>query len=146
MTASHERGDEAGGDAPPEPVIFELDQLETSGEHPVMLEPDGVSRILTKMEGPVPLSVREGVFRHRFQCHVCDLEFVLFSWLRDRHRVRNTYCPECGQITPKSHYLEVISEIREFGVGPEIYELSVTPGSVMLDDSEMVPDYRLTEL
>lgn len=85
--------------------------------------------------GPVNLDDREGVFVSSFKCHACQLEFALMSWVRDRHTADNTYCPECGTITPKMHWRATLSEHRDFadGGGTEIFNL-IPLGS----DAEMV--------
>ncbi len=46
-----------------------------------------------KAPGPVTLQDRQGVFVHSFKCSICDLEFVVFSWRANRHRVGSTFCP-----------------------------------------------------
>ena len=73
-----------------------------------------------------PLSERQGLFIHTFQCMACSLEFALFSWWRDRHTVVNTACPECQRVTRKSHWLSVVDSTpgRRFDEGPEIHHWS----------------------
>ena len=76
--------------------------------------------------GPVTLDDREGVFAHSFKCGACQLEYVLLSWKRSRHRADNTYCPECGEVTEKMHWRACLSESRDFvtdGTNVEIFDL-----------------------
>jgi hypothetical protein len=78
--------------------------------------------------GPVTLNDREGVFAHSFKCTECQLEFVLMSWKRSRHRADNTYCPECGEVTEKTHWRACLSASQDFvddGTSVEIFH--VTP-------------------
>jgi len=86
--------------------------------------------------GPVTLDDREGVFAHSFKCHACQLEFVLLSWKRSRHRADNTHCPECGEVTEKVHWRACLSESRDLvtdGTNVEIF--NVIPVG---DDAELV--------
>jgi hypothetical protein len=53
--------------------------------------------------GPVTIQDREGVFVHAFKCLQCRLEFKLYSWRRDRHRVGQAFFPECGERTSMLH-------------------------------------------
>src|SRR3972149_5876302 len=53
---------------------------------------------------PVGLKDREGVFVHAFKCRRCLLEFQLYSWRRDRHKVGQVFCPECGERTRMLHW------------------------------------------
>ena len=55
-----------------------------------------IARMPIKKPGPVTLQDLQGVFAHSFKCSICDLEFVVFSWRANRHRVGSTLCPECG--------------------------------------------------
>ena len=76
--------------------------------------------------GPVGLDDREGVFAHSFKCSACQLEFVLMSWRRSRHRAANTYCPECGRLGEKMHWRACLSESQEFvddGTSVEIFNM-----------------------
>jgi hypothetical protein len=98
-----------------------------------------------KGPGAVTLRDRQGVFVHTFKCSLCDLEFVVFSWRADRHRVGTTFCPECGERTPMIHWRAQTSDSLDFrsdGPGLEICQV-VRPlqGSVM-DDTVMPPDDR----
>ena len=65
------------------------------------------------LDGPVMLADRVGVFAHSFKCLDCRLEFVVFSWLPNRHRVGRTFCPECGVQAPMLHYRATLSEDKE---------------------------------
>ncbi len=100
--------------------------------------------LLTRKPGPVTLVNREGVFAHSFKCARCDLEFVIFSWRRDRHGVGKTACPECGRTTPMLHWLAVVSASRTFGEGPEIFDFVPIGDADLRDDSELCPDRWLT--
>ena len=76
--------------------------------------------------GPVGLDDREGVFAHSFKCGSCQLEFVLMSWRRSRHRADSTYCPECGLLGEKMHWRACLSESQEFvddGTSVEIFNM-----------------------
>lgn len=78
-----------------------------------------------------PLAERQGVFVHSFKCLDCSLEFSTFSWWPDRHTVVNTFCPECGRITGKHHWMAAFSERSEMvfdGSSPEIFDLSPIGG------------------
>jgi transcription elongation factor Elf1 len=82
---------------------------------------------------------REGVFVHAFKCRVCGVEFQVFSWLQDRDRVGEVFCPECGEQTPVLHWRTCFNEAREVGRQEEeweIYRLTTRfPGFVLMDDS-----------
>jgi DNA-directed RNA polymerase subunit RPC12/RpoP len=82
---------------------------------------------------------REGVFVHAFKCRRCGLEFQLYSWRRDRHRVGGIFCPECGEQTPMLHWRTCVNESREVGRQEEeweIYKLTTRfPGFILMDDS-----------
>ena len=81
-------------------------------------------KLVLHPDGPVTLGDREGVFAHSFKCWVCQLEFVLMSWKRSRHRADNTYCPECGEVTAKMHWRACLSESQDFvsdGTNVEIF-------------------------
>ena len=87
-----------------------------------------------------PLSERQGLFIHSFQCMACSLEFALFSWFRDRHSVVNIACPECQRVTQKSHWLAVVDSTpgRRFGEGPEIFHYSpVGPDPMLMADCSL---------
>ena len=82
---------------------------------------------------------REGVFVHTFKCRRCGLEFQLYSWLRDRHKVGGVFCPECGEQTPMLHWRTCVNESTEVGNQEddwEIYKLATRfPDFVLMDDS-----------
>jgi hypothetical protein len=82
---------------------------------------------------------REGVFVHAFKCRQCGLEFQLYSWRSDRHRVGNVFCPECGEATPMLHWRTCVNESRQVGTREdawEIYKLTTRfPDFVLLADS-----------
>lgn len=82
---------------------------------------------------------REGVFVHAFKCQQCELEFQLFSWLRDRHRIGGVFCPECGEKTPMLHWRTCVNESKELGRQEEEWEIfrltTRFPGFILLDDS-----------
>jgi predicted RNA-binding Zn-ribbon protein involved in translation (DUF1610 family) len=85
--------------------------------------------------GPVTLNDREGVFAHSFRCPKCQLEFVLVSWKRSRHRADNTFCPECGEVTEKMHWRACLSESQDFvsdGTSVEIFNVT------LLGDAELI--------
>jgi hypothetical protein len=94
---------------------------------------------LTASHGAVPPEEREGVFVHAFKCRRCGLEFQLYSWRRDRHKVGETFCPECGEPTPMLHWRTCVNESRNIGRQEEeweIYKLTTRfPGFVLMDDS-----------
>lgn len=105
-----------------------------------MINPNDVA---IDLEGPVMLSDRTGVYGHSFKCLTCRLEFVLFSWVADRHPVGKTYCPECGTTTPMRHYGAVLSRSPDSDGDPdgsEIYQLVPLPGSELLIDSTLPTD------
>lgn len=87
--------------------------------------------------GPVMLEDREGVFIHTFKCRICRLEFMVFSWLADRHRVGTTFCPECGQRTPMLHKRATVNECPGFTLDgqTEIFGLSSRRDSLLMSDS-----------
>ena len=100
---------------------------------------------LTKLPGPVTLAHREGVFAHSFKCGICDLEFVLFSWMRHRHTAHTVTCPECGVITPMIHWLATLSTSPTFTDttnATEIYDLIPCGPGEMMDDTQPPPDIR----
>jgi DNA replicative helicase MCM subunit Mcm2 (Cdc46/Mcm family) len=80
---------------------------------------------------------REGIFVHSFECKRCGLHFNVFSWQINRHRVENTYCPECGKQGAFLHYRCVLSEDPNFDITSlqEIYHYVPFPGSQVMDDS-----------
>lgn len=87
-----------------------------------------------------PLSERQGLFIHTFQCMACSLEFAIFSWWRDRHTVVNTACPECKRVTQKNHWMSTVSDMpgQAFGQGPEIYQYSpVGPDPKLMADCSL---------
>jgi len=87
-----------------------------------------------------PFRERRGLYIHSFQCEACSLEFALFSWWPDRHTVINTACPECNQITRKSHWISTVVDDphQRFGEGPEIYHYSpVGPDPQLMADSSI---------
>ena len=87
-----------------------------------------------------PLLERQGLFIHTFQCLACSLEFALFSWWPDRHRVVNTACPECCRVTPKAHWMATVTDNpgQAFGQGPEIYHWSpVGPNPELMADCSL---------
>ena len=109
----------------PKPVPTDLMWIATSA----MPEPD--------LDGPVMLADREGVFIHSFKCRECRLEFMVFSWLPNRHRVGVTFCPECGRQTPMLHRRATVNELHQFTLHGtnEIYGLSSRPDSMLMSDS-----------
>ena len=78
------------------------------------IETVNASELISTHRGPITLDDREGVFAQSFKCKACELKFVLLSWVHDRHDARNTYCPECGKITPKIHWRATLSQSRDF--------------------------------
>lgn len=97
-----------------------------------------LQQMAKKAPGPVTLSDREGVYVHSFKCGICALEFMLLSWVSNRHRVGEVYCPECGKATPMLHLRAIISESEEMDVAApnEIFRRWPWPGSQMMDDSK----------
>jgi hypothetical protein len=87
--------------------------------------------------GPVTIADRQGVWQHSFKCRSCDLEFVVFSWLPDRHRVGEVYCPECGTQTPMLHLRAILSESAAFDPlgSNEIFRRWRLTGSEVMDDT-----------
>jgi hypothetical protein len=87
----------------------------------------------------VPPIEREGVFVNAFKCRVCGLEFQLYSWKRDRHRVGSVFCPECGEKTPMLHWRTCVNESTEVGSREddwEIYKMTTRfPGFILVEDS-----------
>ena len=84
------------------------------------------SELIQHPAGPVGLDDREGVFAHSFKCASCQLEFVLMSWRRSRHRADNTFCPECGKVTEKMHWRACLSDsqkLRTDGTTVEIFHV-----------------------
>ena len=85
-----------------------------------------LSELTQHPAGPVGLDDREGVFANSFKCASCQLEYVVMSWRRSRHRADNTYCPECGEVTEKMHWRACLSESQEFvddGTSVEIFNM-----------------------
>ena len=129
----------------PQPIPFAAGVIAPSEDGSHVVDAASGRPILTKKPGPVTLSDREGVFAHSFKCWVCDLEFVLFSWLRDRHGVGRVACPECTVVTPMLHWLTVLSQSPTFataGEGTEIYAMVPVGEADLLDDSTPPPDER----
>ena len=114
-------------------------------ESPAAVSTRELTAMARRRPGPVTLQQRQGVWVHSFKCSVCDLEFVLFSWLPDRHRVGRTFCPECGQQTPMMHWLGQASDSPAFqsqGPGTEIFQMSPLLDGPMLEDSVFPADDR----
>lgn len=98
-----------------------------------------------KRPGPVTLKDRQGVFVHSFKCSICDLEFTVFSWRANRHRVGSTFCPECGTQTPMLHWRAQTSENVGFssdGPGREIYQMFSPSDAPLMSDSVIPADDR----
>lgn len=96
------------------------------------------SELTPTIQSFAPYLKRQGLYIHSFQCMACSLEFALFSWWPDRHTVVNTYCPECGRVTQKSHWrADVVTDPgQRFGEGPEVYNYSpVGPDPQLMMDS-----------
>ena len=105
----------------------------------------GLQPLLIKTLGPVTLADREGVFAHSFKCWVCDLEFVLFSWRRNRHGVGRVTCPECGVATPMLHWVTLLSLSLTFNSDAdamEIFNMVPIGTADLLDDSSPPPAER----
>lgn len=88
-----------------------------------ILDPQSMTVITSEGVSPVKshrvvvgLDQREGVFAHSFKCFECAIEFVVFSWKRDRHGSGVTYCPECGKQTELLHRTHVLTDRRAFDV------------------------------
>jgi len=112
------------------------------GEYPpfelTTISAEDVARMPVKRPGPVTLRDRQGVFAHSFKCSICDLEFVVFSWRANRHRVGSTFCPECGARTPMIHWRVQTSQSLEFcsdGPGREIYQMFSRAHAALMHDS-----------
>jgi len=108
---------------------------------------EDLDRMPVKAPGPVTLAHRQGVFVHSFKCSLCDLEFVLFSWRANRHRVGTTFCPECGERTPMIHWRTQTSDSLDFrsdGPGREIYQMCPQLDGPLMDDSMLPPEDRYT--
>jgi len=111
----------------------------------VVLSESGVGPLEgVNIEGPVMLKDREGVFAHSFKCVECRLEWALFSWRRDRHRVGNVYCPECGRQTRMLHWRSTFSSSRtmilddsRLGESVEIYDVVPVGDADLMDDSSL---------
>ena len=91
-----------------------------------------------KAPGPVTLQDRQGVFVHSVKCSICDLEFMVFSWRANRHRVGSTFCPECGKPTPMIHWRTQTSQSLDFccgGPGREIYQMFSQADAPVMNDS-----------
>jgi hypothetical protein len=112
---------------------------------PATFSAEDIAKMPVKQPGPVTLQDRQGVFVHSFKCSICDLEFVVFSWRADRHRVGSTFCPECGERTPMLHWRAQASESLEFqtdSAGLEIYQMCPALEGGLMDDFVMPPDSR----
>jgi hypothetical protein len=112
------------------------------GEYPpfelTTVSAEDFARMPVKRPGPVTLQDRQGVFAHSFKCSTCDLEFVVFSWRANRHRVGSTFCPECGVRTPMLHWRVQTSQSLEFcsdGAGREIYQMFFPSDAALMHDS-----------
>ena len=130
-------GVDADGGGPPLGALPPFDLTTISAEE--------VARMPVKRPGPVTLQDRQGVFVHSFKCSICDLEFMVFSWRADHHRVGSTYCPECGRRTPMLHWRAQTSESPDFssdGPGLEIYQMFASSDAPLMDDSVMPSDDR----
>ena len=57
----------------------------------ITISAEDFARMPVKAPGPVTLQDRQGVFVHSFKCSICDLEFMVFSWRANRHRVGSTF-------------------------------------------------------
>jgi hypothetical protein len=90
---------------------------------------------------PVQMKDREGVFAHAFKCFHCGLEWVLFSWLANRHHVGEVSCPECRERGLMMHRRACLNERTEFDDSDtEIFSIiDALPGLVPMDDSEFPP-------
>jgi hypothetical protein len=117
-------------------------------DHRLVLQSNSNVPLMRKRPGPITLADRQGVFAHSFKCWICDLEFVLFSWQRNRHGVGRIHCPECGQPTPMLHWLTVLSASADFdheGQSPEIYQMVPVGDGDLMDDSSEPPDDRYVD-
>lgn len=119
------------------------------GEYPpfelTTISAQDLARMPVKRPGPVTLQDRQGVFAHSFKCSICDLEFVVFSWRANRHRVGSTFCPECGVRTPMIHWRVQTSQSFEFcssGAGREIYQMFSPSGAALMHDSVLPAEAR----
>jgi len=133
----------------PEPRSAAEGEEPLLGEYPpfelTTISAQDVARMPVKRPGPVTLQDRQGVFAHSFKCSICDLEFVVFSWRADRHRVGSTFCPECGAPTPMLHWRAQTSESLEFcsdGPGREIYQMFSASDAPLMVDSVVPADDR----
>ncbi len=114
---------------------------------PRTMSAEEVEQMPVKRPGPITLQDRQGVFVHSFKCSICDVEFVVFSWRADRHRVGSTFCPECGTRTPMIHWRAQTSDSLEFrsdGYGLEIHQMCPPIDSPVMVDTRMPPDDRYT--
>ena len=119
----------AGG----EPLLGEYPPFEMT-----TISAQDIAGMPVKRPGPVTLQDRQGVFAHSFKCSICDLEFVVFSWRANRHRVGSTFCPECGVCTPMIHWRVQTSRSLEFcsdGPGREIYQMFSPADAPLMGDS-----------
>jgi hypothetical protein len=129
-------------DGQPEPKLATEGEAPLFGEYPpfelTTISADDLARMPVKKPGPVRLQDRQGVFAHSFKCSICDLEFVIFSWRANRHRVGSTFCPECGVRTPMIHWRSQTSQSLEFcsdGPGREIYQMFSPADAALMHDS-----------
>jgi DNA-directed RNA polymerase subunit RPC12/RpoP len=92
--------------------------------------------------GQVGPKDRQGVFVNAFKCRRCSLEFQLYSWRRDRHKVGQVFCPECGEQTPMLHWRTCVNQSREVGSGEdgawEIFNLTTRFSDFLLMDDSVV--------
>jgi hypothetical protein len=121
------------------------------GAYPVSelttISAEDVARMPVKAPGPVTLQDRQGVFVHSVKCLICDLEFMVFSWRANRHRVGSTFCPECGKPTPMIHWRTQTSQSLDFcsgGPGREIYQMFSQADAPVMNDSVVPADDRYT--
>lgn len=96
-----------------------------------------ISKIKYEKRG-LDLKDREGVFAHSFTCQHCGLHFNIYSWKPNRHRVDNTYCPECGQQKLFVHHRLQLSENQQFTIlslKGEIFNQCPIKGSSLMSDT-----------
>ena len=104
-------------------------RIKPDRETPTRLVP--MSKLqLREHPSTVPLSEREGIYVHSFQCGSCDLHYMTFSWRAERHRRDTIRCPECGEV-PVIHFRVILSESTTFNPNnpTEICRLFPWPGS-----------------
>ena len=102
----------------------------------ILLTPDMAKQLHTHPYTVTP-SEREGVFINGFKCGACQVEFNVYSWKQDRHRVGTVSCPECGNRERFMHWRVTVNEAPRMTLdaSAEIYKLAHHPGSQMMDDS-----------